>query len=209
MIQSKYLISIAITSLAVIWPFLASWLAAYQVIPGNTEQLTRWLCLPVAVLGALYCLNEALTTPVKPLKIIIAILIPVCAATAVFQARKYSDQMFAFWIMKRVSPAEWQEMALSVHRISRKAGSAGQSMVAPADLPRDLPMLGRAEKCWGIDGIMDVGDGHFGGRLIFGDRNRKWGLLVGPEEFLNYFSWKKFRYIPVATNAVFFIGPDW
>lgn len=207
--QPKSWTAVSIVLVSIAWPFLAVCLSAHQMIQSDTERWTCLLCYPGALLGTVYFWSQILARSPKYLNIVYAILMPICAVTIVFQARRNSDRMFTYWMMRRVSAATWQQVALDINSEAKEAASRNEPSIPARDLPQSVHKLGQADKFWGADSIGMFGNDRVGVRLVFGNRNRKWGLLVGPSEFLSSSLWTKYKRTPVATNAQFFVGSDW
>ncbi len=203
------IIAIMVTCLSVVWPFAAVWLSAHQVISSGTERWTSLFCFLGAFLGGLYYSGHLLSKPAKSRWLVPAIVLPICAVFIVFKARQHSNRMFSHWMLNRMTEAGWQQATAGVEAVARAAAERKDSAANADELPLYLRRLGNAEKLWGVDSIAEFENGEVGGRLVFGDRNRKWGILVGPDEFLSSSLWKKFKHFPVSTNAVFFVGSDW
>ena len=201
----KSAIWIFVTLLSVTWPFAAVWLHAHQLIGHSTESRTSWLCLLGAVFGPACYWNQSKSQNV--LHILSTIVVVFMAMAVVVTARRYSDRMFTYWIMRAVPKTAWQQMASDIDSLAKQAAAQNKSIIPAKDLPKSFHYLGLADKSWGGNAIMDFGDGQVGVRVAYGNKNRRWGLLVGPEEFLN--RWSKYRCIPVTTNAQFFIGDEW
>jgi hypothetical protein len=204
----KFSVGIIIASLAITWPFAAVWLSAHQVIGSDTERWTCLFCFFGALFGAIYHWSQIISRAPSVLNVILAVVVPVCAVTLVYKARRYSDKMFTYWLLQEVPRRTWQQMASDLDALAKQAAARKESVIPAKDLPQTFTRLGRADHCWGADGIIDFGGGDVGARVAYGSHNRRWGLLVGSKEFLDYSLWLQYKRIPVATNACFFIGSD-
>ncbi len=210
----KSCIAIAITSLAVTWPFVAVWLSAHQMIRSDTERWTCLFCYFGAFFGAIYYWGQIISKSPKALNVIFAVVVPICAVTLVFQARRHSDRMFAYWIMKGIPPAAWQQMASDIDRVAKSAAVQKEFGIPRNDLPQSFRHLGRADE-FSFGTVLDFEGGISGVYVAYGNRNRRWGLATGSNEFFAYLfgnpytAWSKFKRTAIATNAQFFIGSDW
>ncbi len=202
-------LGVIVTLVAVIWPFAAVWATAHQVILSRTEFVTYLLCWPAAVIGPVLFWNRPHGQKVR--HILGAMAMAVCSSAMVFMilfvALRYSDRMFTRVLMARNPQPSWQQIISDVSRIGEESAAKKQFGII-SQLPASLKRLGRPEESSGVN-VLEFGEDDFGVAVTYGGRNRRWGLLVGPDEFLNYSSWKKYKHIPVSTNAVFFVGPDW
>lgn len=205
----KSWIGIGITLLAVTWPCVAVWLHAYQFIGNITETYTCWyLCLPAAVFGPAYYWSKRKSEKLwqKFLTLLLAVVTAMLAMTIIVTSRVYSDRMFTFWIMKRIPDRAWQQMISDINALARGLGPEDDLPIVAQNLPKSFSLLGSVDEYF-LGAAMNHEGQFWGATVRYGDRNRRWGLLVGFERYEN--SWRKFKRIPVATNAWFFIGPDW
>lgn len=90
---------------------------------------------------------------------------------------------------------------------SDKSRSNNDGHIKFADLPESLRVLGREEDYVGsYYQVSHEGKG-VTASVGFGQmRRRCWGICIGPEQRGDIF--QRFRKMPVATNAFFFMGLD-
>jgi len=124
----------------------------------------------------------------------------------VFLAWRTSDRMFAFWIKEGISPQSWHEMVSEISKSATDALGHNKHDVLKSEIPESFRRLGRLDEnreCL----IDNVGD-DLGIILSYGSRSRRWGLVVGPPEFLQMQTrrFKAYRISMVDTNAVFYVG---
>jgi hypothetical protein len=199
----KYSVGITITLAAVAWQFAAVWFSAHQLINYRTEWSTSLLGFLGALVGPIYIWN--ISKPQRIFSVITAVLAPVCAVMIVLFAWRNSSKMFTYWLMKRIPPGSWQQMASDISSLAKEA-AARDELIPRRALPPSFKLLGRDDESLGADAIGKLESGEICARVVYGNHNRRWGLLVGPKQFLE--SWPRYRRIPVATSAQFFIGSD-
>jgi hypothetical protein len=181
---------------AIAWPFAAVWLHAHQIIDNVTETLTCWwLCLPAAVFGSIYfwigyksqsLWRTALALPAAVLSAIVAI-------TIIVGSRAYSDQMFTYWIMKRIPIETRQEMAAEIYRQANLLGPKDEISLVQSNLPKGFNLLGRDDEY--RQGMIMNNENGAGALVEYGDKNRHWGFLVGPA-YMNLYE-NKSKLFPV------------
>ena len=197
----KFRIGILFVAASVISPFVAVWLSAHQMIYVETEHLIYFLCSMLAFLGSL-CLSSLLASRLQ--NILWFSLICFSALLATYKAIRLADNMFAHLLFSNIPDSTWRQMASEIQDL---ANSRRQTGVGRNDLPKIFNRLGRVGDCVGVT-IVPCVNGDIGVRVAYGSHSRRWGLLVGPDEFLNEQVWSKYRRISVVTNAVYFIGSD-
>jgi hypothetical protein len=121
--------------------------------------------------------------------------------------------MFTHWLLERVPSSQWQQMASDIEALGKSKLATNETGVVRSDLPASFKVLGPANG--GVPGIISpLEDGRIGVHVSYEGSNRRWGLAVGPEDYLKslfgnpYNNWSKFRLTRVATNALLFIGSD-
>lgn len=104
-------------------------------------------------------------------------------------------------------------MASDLHSTARKRAAQNEFSFERNGFPRSLDVL-TGKETFGTGVISPLRDEDIGVYAMYGNRNRKWILVVGPQIYLDamsqnpYCNWSKMRAFSVATNAVFFVGPD-
>ncbi len=198
-----------VTLVAVSWPFVAVWATARQLIPSRTEYVTCILCWPASVVGPVLFWNHPKG---KGMSHFLKAMVKAACCSAIaliilFVGLRNSERMFTRVLMANNSESTWQQMTSDLYSIGAETALQKQSGMIKR-LPESLNRLGRRDDTSGVN-VMEFGEEDFGVVVTYGGRNRKWGVMVGSAEFLNYFSLKNYKYIPVSTNAVFFVGTDW
>lgn len=187
---------------SVFWPFVAVWMSARQLIYLSTEFSMDLLCYLAAFAGAMF-LSSLLISRWR--NVLFFLLISSFAFVATYKAQCLSDRLFAPLMTSAISDLEWNQMASEILDLARSRRETG---VVQTDLPKSFKPLGLVGDCHGVTTIDWESGNIVGVRVSYGSHNRRWGLLAGPDSFLNDPMWSKYRRIRVATNASFFIGPD-
>jgi hypothetical protein len=158
-----------------------------------------------ALFGSIYHWYKVISKSPNTRNILLAVIVSVCSVVIVYTAAAHSNQMFAYWKMKAISGAEWQQMALDVSRLARQVDNTYDNRLSPKDWPKSFDHLGSAEDFHHAEYVKwDTGE--VAVRVTYGGRYRAWGLLVAPDDYLNIGPWSKFKRTGVATNAYFYVG---
>jgi hypothetical protein len=105
-----------------------------------------------------------------------------------------------------------QQMAFDLEVLAKKKWDQDEPGLGANELPKSLDALGRTGGVAGV--VTRLDDGQLGVYVRYGTSSRRWGLAVGPEQYFDslfgnpYSNWSRFKTLPVATNALFFVGPD-
>jgi hypothetical protein len=203
----KYLrahIGMIIAVVAIIWPFLAVWLSAHQLIPVYREGFG--FCYFGALFGAMYHWCNIVSKSRSVRNILLAVVVPVCSVVIVYNISIHRNQLFAHWKMQDISSAEWQQMASDLTRLARQTENEENNQISSTNLPKRFDRLGPAGECRAE--YVKWEDGEIAVRVAYGGRYRAWGLLVAPDDYLNIGPWSKFNRTRVATNAWFYVGHE-
>jgi hypothetical protein len=190
------------------WSLAAAWLSANLLISVQTEVLDYKNSFFTAIVGSfLFIRAGKVANRMRIVRYTIALSALVIIAVAWIS----SDQIFTYWKMKAVPAPAWQQAALDIKKLAEDAPSTGKLHPWTShsrDLPESSGIIGLpmdyaagmgGKGLYGIDGTLAC--------LTYGFKPRCWGLVVGPPEALA--GWSKYKITPVATNAYFFVGPNY
>ncbi len=189
---------IALMATAALWSASASSLSAYGFITVGTEQSSYFWCLVVLVAGAfLYIIDEKGLTMRGLFRV--GVCLGFLFVILVFWFR-LGTNVFAYWKLKTISPAQWAEMSADLEALITEATPEDARTgfyVTREDVPKSLHPLGFREPGGGFAYSRDTETMVY---VWYGNKSRSWGLSVGTE-------WHKFRqWTQVSSNAFFFIG---
>jgi hypothetical protein len=195
------------TVLAILWVIAAPALSAYLIISLTAELASYWLCF-FAVVGAGYVYLRT-ENPEGAQKRYISP--PGCMAFAVgliIILWLSSDREFDFW-KKRALPAQvFPQMISDFGQMAKDAARSGTNYLSSrTPLPRSLQQLGLGEDYTGGMGNVWNTTQYTGpvGGVVFGNRVRRWGLCIGPEQIAKEFCHNG-SYSLVGSNAYLFFG---
>jgi hypothetical protein len=129
-------IGLVVMMLCAAWPFVAGWLSGHQLISSTTERATSLLCLLGAVAGALYYRKQFKTG--GPVGVVLGWFAPFCVVLAIVLARGTSDNMFTYWLMKRIPGHAWQQMAFDLEVLAKKKWDENEPGLGANELPKSL-----------------------------------------------------------------------
>jgi hypothetical protein len=195
-------------AVASIWAVIAAPLAANEVISVVAELASYWLAFFV-VSGGGWLNLKSLNQSVAPLNLFYRRIGVIIAMTVVMVSWHLSDRQFAFWKIRSISSNAWSKMASDLREMGEQAGESGTNFLSSrTPMPPSLRQLGLSDDFSGGMGNVWKTPEYTGpvAAVLFGYRNRSWGLCVGPESFANRYS-RMDKHILVASNAYFFYGP--
>jgi hypothetical protein len=199
---------LVVVASATVWSTVAAYLSAHQLIDTITELAGYSLCL-MAVFGgeAIYCLFHP-GGPLRNGRLLLSALLLIAPLIIVSFFWYNSTKLFVFWKMKAVPAAAWRQMAAEVDLQARQVAKGSPPYdISREALPKSFAPLGRIRECRWVN-VIGEGDNYVGVQVSYGGRGRRWGLVVGPMSPLKYPYLLKVKQIPVATNAIFFVGHD-
>jgi len=200
---------ILLIALGTAWSLAAAWLSANLAISVRTEFSDYKYSFFAAVVGSFLFIRAG---KVASRRRMVRYTISVSALIIIAAAWMFSDQIFTYWKMRAVPVAAWQQAASDIEKLAEEAPGTGELHPWTShsrDLPKSSGIIGlpsdyaagRGGK--GLDGI----DGALA-CLTYGFKPRNWGLIVCPETAVRS-ECSKFKIIPIATNAYFFVGPNY
>jgi len=163
-------------------------------------------CL-LAVICGVFCIIKIVKG--KSWKTIIRNCLSAFALLLVLGAWIFSNELFTYWKMRAVPPDAWQQMATDLMKLAKESPTTEKlqpwsshasqlpESTKPIGLPEDYAAGHGGTDMWGESGVTVL--------LTYGNRARTWGLYVGTEEGARQ---GKYRTIPVAQNAFFYIGEN-
>lgn len=194
-----------IMGIALVLMISAPWLSAHRFISVGSEMDCYFRCFLVLVGGI--CIFDWLGEDAgikRAIRIAISIVVIIIGLDVWIE----SNYWFAHWKLASISEPEWRQMSADFEKLaSDNSRHSSEGKIKFSELPESLHVLGREEdfiSCFyqvskeGKGTAASVGFGQI--------RRRCWGICIGPEQGGDMF--RRFRKIPVATNAFFFMGLD-
>ncbi len=195
-------------AVAIAWSFAAAWFSANLVISVVAELASYWLSLLAVLLGA-YLQLRILRRPVSLANVLWRSWLSVAALVIVVVCWRQSDERFALWKMRAISPKEWSEMVSELRKFGTEIAQSGVTSASATMVPPEtLRSIGSGTDYSGAFGNIITSSEYSGltAEILFGYKGRGWGLCVGPESFAEKYS-RGTNYIRVATDGFFFCSP--
>jgi hypothetical protein len=205
----KLFAGIILIALGTAWSLAAAWLSANLFISVRTEVLGYKNYFFAAVVGSFLFITAG---KVAGQMRIVRYAISFSALVIIAVVWISSDKIFAYWKMRAVPAATWQQAAAEIEKLAEEAPTTDK--VQPwtrhaRELPKSAGIIGLPEDyAAGVGGYGLYGSDGTIACLTYGFKPRTWGLFVGPDAVV-LSGWRKYRIIRVATNGYFFVGPNY
>ena len=200
-----WLVPILMASLAS-WCAIASTLSARGLISVWREMSSYSPCFLLSICGAFVILyREERKSSWHIPRCIIAVASPFIV---ILFWINLSEDVFRSWKLNSISPVQWTRIVSDLEHFAaelpKKEGEAFTDFDRDR-LPESLLLLGIRGDCNG--GTVLNLNGEQSVYVAYGNKVRRWGIVVGNSELLKG-KFRKSTPSLVATNAVFFLGPN-
>jgi hypothetical protein len=205
-------VGMIVVVVAIIWAFVSVWLSANQVIRPVREGIG--LSYLFALFGTIYHWTKIVSKSAKPLNVVLAVAIPICAFITVRFASRHANEMFSAWKMQSVSQEAWSDMISDLERLPKLPSSdqiqntqMWHCFLRIEDLPPSFSKLGRPTDFQSGELFHSETNGRrmVSAQIWYGGRYREWGLVVGSNDDSNSVSDQRCKRL-VRTNAWFFVS---
>jgi hypothetical protein len=198
--RKRYFAIVAL--LIALFPFVAIWLSAHQVIAVQVDFRLRATCFLFSVLLLLYCIIKSMGNRKRSRYIML--LACLSSLLTVFISYRFANKMFAYCVVDSVSVSTWMELASQINPVAESAFREGRFELTKEEIPRDFDLyLGRRNEFkWAQVGRRD---GSVVTTVIYGGRLREWGVVIGASKYES----EDLRFmsrIGVASNVLFVLG---
>jgi hypothetical protein len=197
-------VGILLGAFATIWPIVATRLSAANAISVSAETGTTLLCYPAAVVAPVLLwgslkMNSSLRSVLTALTILVGMLVVL--------KERGSNNRFAELKIASLPAKRWSQLCTTLETMAKASLATNNPGISKYSIPAEFGFIGTREQCSGAFVITQDETNYAAVALVYGYRNRRWGLLVGPPENLGFY--QKFKRIPLGPNDFFFIGRDW
>jgi hypothetical protein len=191
------------------WSIMAPWFSAHKVICVTVEFASYWFAFVIALAGGYLFAGRTATVPVGSENVLWRRLCVGFVTLVLIMFWRSSDAQFGYWKKKAMRPEAWPQIVSDLKMIGAQSVSTGTKFsVLMKHPPKALQQLGCGEDYSGGFASAFSSPEYEGvtAGILFGYKDRSWGLCVGPESLARKYS-RGNSLIRVASNAYFFIGP--